>query len=341
MNIDRLYIPTILKTRINLECHEMTHNISATLERKLQEKYSRKPCTRNGYIKRGSLRLVEKSKGSIRPAHSTGQATYIVTFKVDLYVPTVNSIVKAQIRNTNKAALLAIADPLQILIPRQGNFTQDANLFNQYRNGDIVNVKIRQFRLEPDYIFAVGSLENFIMETEKMYLIPHGNLDLSNLKISLEHTTTMPAIKTEIYGDPQPLYQKKSEIDPHENIWRSHIRYFINPFELLDNPAYNKETVVRFQHVWDRKTNKWIGTDVATSGTGSETGGKGVPYQPFSRAYYKLREILHDFSILNDWESRSIKVLCLAEGPGGFVQAILDSRGNLATARTTSIWPLP
>ncbi len=47
-------------------------------------------------------------------------------------------------------------------------------------------------------------------------------------------------------------------------------------------------------------------------------------YQPLSRSYFKLWEIIHDFELLND--SYNYTILCLAEGPGGFIEAINNYR---------------
>jgi 23S rRNA U2552 (ribose-2'-O)-methylase RlmE/FtsJ len=47
-------------------------------------------------------------------------------------------------------------------------------------------------------------------------------------------------------------------------------------------------------------------------------------YQPLSRSYFKLWEIIYDFELLND--SYNYTILCLAEGPGGFIEAINNYR---------------
>lgn len=47
-------------------------------------------------------------------------------------------------------------------------------------------------------------------------------------------------------------------------------------------------------------------------------------YEPISRAYYKLWEILHDFPILDT--DRPIRYAAIAEGPGGFIEAFFHYR---------------
>ena len=49
-------------------------------------------------------------------------------------------------------------------------------------------------------------------------------------------------------------------------------------------------------------------------------------YKPLSRSYFKLWEIISDFNLLVS--SKQITVLCLAEGPGGFMESIINYRNN-------------
>ena len=43
---------------------------------------------------------------------------------------------------------------------------------------------------------------------------------------------------------------------------------------------------------------------------------------PISRSYFKLREILYDYNLLNN-NHKNYKITCLAEAPGGFIQSLL------------------
>jgi len=47
-------------------------------------------------------------------------------------------------------------------------------------------------------------------------------------------------------------------------------------------------------------------------------------YEPLSRSYFKLWEIIHDFNLIN--QLQPIKVAGLAEGPGGFIEAVINYR---------------
>lgn len=52
-------------------------------------------------------------------------------------------------------------------------------------------------------------------------------------------------------------------------------------------------------------------------------------YIASSRAFYKMTEILQTSNVLNMWCGKEgLKVGCLAEGPGGFIEAIIKARGQ-------------
>ena len=52
-------------------------------------------------------------------------------------------------------------------------------------------------------------------------------------------------------------------------------------------------------------------------------------YKPISRAYFKMIEIMNTFNFPSFDSNAPIKMFALAEGPGGFIEAILNYRNNL------------
>jgi 23S rRNA U2552 (ribose-2'-O)-methylase RlmE/FtsJ len=48
---------------------------------------------------------------------------------------------------------------------------------------------------------------------------------------------------------------------------------------------------------------------------------------PLSRSYFKMHEIIHDYDLCS--KKKILKICCLAEGPGGFIEALIKERHNL------------
>jgi len=54
-------------------------------------------------------------------------------------------------------------------------------------------------------------------------------------------------------------------------------------------------------------------------------------YDPISRSYFKMWEIIKDFHII-DFRKQNLKILGIAEGPGGFIEAIYNARKKYSSS---------
>lgn len=117
----------------------------------------------------------------------------------------------------------------------------------------------------------------------------------------------MPII-TKIYGDNTLLNETKHKIDGVCTIWDK-IKFRLNDFELVDicrnerkaNERYSKPIIN-----YDLKKNGIMGI--------------------FSRAYFKLWEVLSEWKILDKFYKMKLNIANLAEGPGGFIHCLIDFR---------------
>jgi 23S rRNA U2552 (ribose-2'-O)-methylase RlmE/FtsJ len=125
------------------------------------------------------------------------------------------------------------------------------------------------------------------------------------------------------YKDGQSLTHCKLDI------WGRHVKYIVNKTEMvhpnrqyinqLTNIIYSKkgdivqEKTGRQQHFKEKKSGKPVATLINKD--------KHV----INRAYYKMMELLNFFGA-EVFPLRSMKIGCVAECPGGFIQALLDHR---------------
>ena len=86
----------------------------------------------------------------------------------------------------------------------------------------------------------------------------------------------------------------------------------------------NKIDELSFQNDWDKA--KKLGNDYELIYLPNKKNkSKSIAYyQPLSRSYFKLWEIIIDFNLLQN--NKKCNILCLAEGPGGFIEAIINFR---------------
>lgn len=117
------------------------------------------------------------------------------------------------------------------------------------------------------------------------------------LKINIAYGETFPKIFINKKKN-DTLKQLKNKIDDvyYQSNW--------DKFKKLTNPY-------EFIHISKRKNNK--NNSIAK-------------YNPFSRSYFKLWEMLIEFNLINDLNHTNINVAHIAEGPGGFMEALVQYR---------------
>ena len=96
------------------------------------------------------------------------------------------------------------------------------------------------------------------------------------------------------------LYEIKEKIKEFDAEWDIYKEY-TNPFEYIHTCPPNRKPVAQ--------------------------------HKPLSRSYFKMVEILQHFQILEPYRNRSIQTFHLAEGPGGFIEALVHLRRNIPIDR--------
>lgn len=125
------------------------------------------------------------------------------------------------------------------------------------------------------------------------FQIPNTSLTLyKSLECIVDDTMTEPVISSSLSFY---LSDIKTRIDHQEYEWDVYKRY-TNPFEYIHTNVPTKRKSI-------------------------------AKYNPLSRSYFKMIEIVQFFHILDKYQS-SITTFHLAEGPGGFIEALTHLRNN-------------
>jgi len=100
------------------------------------------------------------------------------------------------------------------------------------------------------------------------------------------------------------------------------------PFADLREKITEAKSQIDGVRMWDSK--KKLANPYEMISSNYRKGNVRVLYRPFSRSYFKMWEILKDYDLLPTVEeSPAINVACLAEGPGGFMEAIINQRKSM------------
>tara|TARA_B110000967_G_C18901559_1_gene575737 strand:- start:5051 stop:6205 length:1155 start_codon:yes stop_codon:yes gene_type:complete len=126
------------------------------------------------------------------------------------------------------------------------------------------------------------------------YLLPktNNNILYNYINCSLQEIKPTPCIS---YSLSNYLCELKKKIEKNEKNWGNFKKY-TNPYEYIHTIIPNKKTAIS-------KLN------------------------PLSRSYFKMIEIVDVFKIIPDY-SHNMNCFHLAEGPGGFIEAMVHKRKN-------------
>ena len=125
------------------------------------------------------------------------------------------------------------------------------------------------------------------------FLLPNVNYNIESINITY-NSENKPAISKSLNNY---LNNSKQQIDDNYNNW-DYIKKYTNPYEFIHtNIPGSKYSISKLK--------------------------------PLSRSYYKMIEISKLLHIFENYNTSNITTFHLAEGPGGFIEAIANMRSNL------------
>ena len=120
-------------------------------------------CCSEGYIKKNSIKIEDKSLGKINLGNSTGMVNYSVRFVCDICCPVEGNIYSCIVENKNKMGIVAYSQennskPLYILIPR--DYIDDEFSIDSIEESDVLHVKVVgvRFKHNDSIIQVVGEI---------------------------------------------------------------------------------------------------------------------------------------------------------------------------------------
>ena len=157
-----LFIPIKFVSNINLRPFEINEKIEDVFLKKIKEKYEGL-CTKHGYIKKGSIKIIKRSIGNILQEHFNSTINFNFQCIAEIFNPTKGSIIKAIIQNKNEMGILAKSfyeneAILEVIIPKiSAGIKSDIDL-TKLNIGDEVFVEIygKKFILYDKCISIIG-----------------------------------------------------------------------------------------------------------------------------------------------------------------------------------------
>jgi DNA-directed RNA polymerase subunit E'/Rpb7 len=161
-----LFIPIKFKTSIQLNPGELDEHFEEHLIEKLQTQYEG-VCSRYGFIKPGSIQIVERSMGQLMKPHFNGHIRFEMCVIAEVCNPTEGMIITAIVKNKNQLGILAESHiqlndkkypVLDIIIPKRTAGISSEIGLEALQVGDTVYVEIlgKRYQLNDKKISIIG-----------------------------------------------------------------------------------------------------------------------------------------------------------------------------------------
>jgi len=321
--MSNLYATQLVKVKINLDPCDLGKDYEKKIHAKIIKTYGDK-CYLNGFIKSSSIEIVKIENGVRRGSHLHGFLTFNVEFSALFCIPKRDTKIVCRIKQINKFGIMANAYPMDVIVPRQLQTYGDMKLFEDITINSLIQVQVLDYTIERDRVVVVGFMIAANMKESNMVELPlDGLIVRSNygFQIDLKFSDTQPQPDNK-YGSNTSLNKLKDQItqynikqNPNDHSIWDDVKRLINPYELIDKHHTEKqlkrlnmmENFIKynnFEHLYDTESL----------------------FPVITRAYFKLWEILIDTKVVDIYNNVPIKIANLAEGPGGFIQCLVDYR---------------
>ncbi len=180
MSSNKMFIPIKFNTTVQLQPKEITNKFEDYILNKLRTNLEN-VCSKHGYIKKNSIKIVKRSAGYFKEQHFNGNIAFDLNCIAEICNPAQDSIIKCKVKAKNNLGLLAegIYDDtaiLEVIIPKISSGIQSEINIDTVNIGDEVKVQVcgKKFTLYDSKISIVGKVikdkdENIVViqETEE------------------------------------------------------------------------------------------------------------------------------------------------------------------------------
>lgn len=149
------YVSTqLLTTSINIQPDKIQGDINQLILHTMKQRYEG-VCNKDGYIKKDSIELVERSIGEIKTIDSQSFVVYNITYRADVLSPAKDvklDIIVDSITKMGVVGFIQLAEddtikesPFIVIVPKEF-FTDD--MFEDVKVNDNLQVEIEAFRVK-------------------------------------------------------------------------------------------------------------------------------------------------------------------------------------------------
>ena len=159
---NELFIPIKFRTTILIKPSELDSNFEKTILKKLKDTYEN-ICSKYGYIKNNSIKIIKRSIGIIKNQHFNANTSFDVTCIAEICNPAQGSIIKCKVKAKNSLGLLAEGyydkiPILQIIVPKISAGIQSEINIETINIGSEIKIEVcgKKYQLFDKHISIIG-----------------------------------------------------------------------------------------------------------------------------------------------------------------------------------------
>ena len=157
-----LFMPIKFRSSIQLTPKELSSNYEEVILKKLKTNLEN-VCSRHGYIKNDSIKVIKRSIGQFKKQHFNGNIIFELQCIAEICNPAQGSIIKCKVKAKNSLGLLAEGfydnvSILEIIIPKISAGIQSEINIEDVMIGEEINIEVcgKKYQLYDKHISIIG-----------------------------------------------------------------------------------------------------------------------------------------------------------------------------------------
>lgn len=141
-----LFMPIKFRSSVQLSPSELSINFEETILKKIKNNLENM-CSRHGYIKNNSIKIIKRSIGQYKKQHFNGNIIFELQCIAEICNPAKGSIIKCRVKAKNDLGLLAEAfyeniPILEIVVPKISAGIQSEVNIDKINIGEEINIEV-------------------------------------------------------------------------------------------------------------------------------------------------------------------------------------------------------
>lgn len=132
----KIFERIILEENINLTSKDTNYNINDIITKKLAKKVEGK-CIKEGYIKKDSIEIVNRSLGVLINSNFDSTVNYVVKYSADVCMLSNNQIIECEIFSIDKSQIICY-------VGEKSNSPVEIYLFKHHHVGNVDFINLRK-----------------------------------------------------------------------------------------------------------------------------------------------------------------------------------------------------